>query len=218
MSNSFTLSRHISNILTLLRIALVPFFLCSVFARSALSGATALSLFLIACFTDYMDGYFARKRDRQSRFGEFVDPLADKILAGGAFIAFSLLPELNVPFPIVVVVLTREILVTLLRIVALRRGTVMKTEYAGKLKTVFQMFSIGVILVFHLMYKIALSRAGNLSHRDHQALWTYLLGRKIGRAVTYTPLILISLSAFIALYSMIGYIKKWRVLVGRKPQ
>ena len=79
--------RHAPNALSLFRITAVPFFVLLLFGQTVSHLAGALLLFIAAELTDYLDGRIARKHGAESRFGEFVDPLADKILVGGAFIA-----------------------------------------------------------------------------------------------------------------------------------
>ena len=107
---------NIANSLTIFRILIVPFFIFSVLGVTVLSGSVALILFLFASLSDYLDGYFARKYNIHSRFGEFLDPLADKLLVGAAFICFALIPDFNIPFILIVIVLTREVFITSLRI------------------------------------------------------------------------------------------------------
>ena len=125
---------NIANSLTIFRILIVPFFIFTVFDVSVLSGSLALILFLLASLSDYLDGYFARKFNIHSRFGEFLDPLADKLLVGAAFICFALIQDFSIPFVLIVIILVREVFITILRLVALKKGRPLKTERLGKLK------------------------------------------------------------------------------------
>ena len=103
----------IPNILTFFRIILVPFFIYSLFGMSVFSGLAALLVFIIASISDYFDGYFARKWNIHTRLGEFIDPLADKILTGGAFVSFVILRDFSIPYLLIALILLREIIVTL---------------------------------------------------------------------------------------------------------
>jgi len=213
------LESQIPNILTFFRIILVPFFIFSLFGRGALSGLIALILFTFASISDYFDGYFARKWNIHTQFGVFIDPLADKILVGGAFISFILLPDFFIPIWLVIVILLREITVTLLRMAALRKKQPIKTEYSGKVKTAFQMFSVFCILIILFIKKIFLSIKPGLINIGGIEFWTKIAGDRHGLIIYYLPLILVSISASLALFSMFQYLIKNIILFshfGRK--
>ncbi len=208
----------IANLLTAVRVIIVPFFILSVFGLSVVSSISSLLLFGVAAFSDYLDGVFARKTHTVSRFGEFLDPLADKLLVGGAFISFALLPDLLVPFWLVVIILLRELFVTVLRVVAIRKNHPIKTELSGKLKTAVQMGSI-VLILFLLLAKraVAASRmgAGSPLPQDGLSGWLLLFGRS-GRVLFFIPLVLVAASSLLALSSMVQYIIKNRSLFIQK--
>lgn len=210
MSNKPKLIYHIANILTLFRVILVPFFIYSIFGSTVISGFIALILFLLASISDYYDGYFARKYKIESRFGEFFDPLADKMLIGGAFISFAILPDFSIPFWLVFIILAREIFVTLLRVVAIKKSRPVKTEYSGKIKTAFQMCTIIIILILLLIKKLFLSIRPGVAYESSEMTWIRLFGQQSGVIIYYLPLILVMVSASIALFSMIQYIMKNR--------
>ncbi|UCB47412.1 MAG: CDP-diacylglycerol--glycerol-3-phosphate 3-phosphatidyltransferase [Spirochaetota bacterium] len=204
---------NIANSLTIFRILIVPFFIFTVFDVSVLSGSLALILFLLASLSDYLDGYFARKFNIHSRFGEFLDPLADKLLVGAAFICFALIPDFSIPFILIVIILIREVFITILRLVALKKGRPLKTERLGKLKTVVQMLTIIIILILHLIKKVGMSLHPEIGIKNGISGWIELFGRLPGLSMYYTPLILIAISACFALLSMIQYItRNWSVL------
>ncbi|MBN2322566.1 MAG: CDP-diacylglycerol--glycerol-3-phosphate 3-phosphatidyltransferase [Spirochaetes bacterium] len=208
----------IANMLTAVRVIIVPFFILSVFGLSVASSVGSLLLFGAAALSDYLDGLFARKTDTVSRFGEFLDPLADKLLVGGAFIAFALLPDLFVPFWLIVIILMRELFVTMLRVVAIRRNHPMRTESAGKLKTAVQMGSIVCILILLLVKRAvtaSLLNAGSPLPQDSVSGWLNLFG-EAGRILYFIPLVLISASALLALLSMVRYVLRNRSLFVRK--
>jgi CDP-diacylglycerol--glycerol-3-phosphate 3-phosphatidyltransferase len=203
----------IANILTIFRITIVPFFLYAVFGVTVLSGFIALLLFLIGALSDYLDGYFARKYNIHSKFGAFLDPLADKLLVGGAFISFALIPDFPVPLIFIVIILAREVFVTILRVVALKKNRPLKTEYLGKVKTVIQMSTIIIVLILLLVKKIGLSLHGGVGIEGGLTPWVVLFGRGAGVTMYYAPLILLLFSAGFALASMVQYImRNWSVL------
>ena len=136
-----------ANILTGLRLLLVPIFLCALFAGNGHEAAgriTAFVIFAIACLTDRFDGLLARNYGMATEFGAFVDPIADKALIGSALIGLSMLGDL--PWWVTAVILTREVGVTLLRLAMIRRG-VIPASWGGKLKTVVQAVAIGLFLL-----------------------------------------------------------------------
>jgi CDP-diacylglycerol--glycerol-3-phosphate 3-phosphatidyltransferase len=114
----------------------------------------ALLIFSLASLTDYFDGFFARKLKTISNFGVIMDPIADKVLVIGAFLSFV---ELRIiPAWMVVIIMFRELLITGLRIFALGRKKVISAARSGKHKTVSQMFTIFVILLFLIFRELAL--------------------------------------------------------------
>ncbi len=115
------------------------------------SGKTlALIVFVLACLTDWWDGWLARRQGKETAFGTLLDPLADKILVAAAFICFVDQPSASghalVPAWMVLLIVSREFLVTGLRLVAREQGTVLRAEKLGKHKTASQMAAITVIL------------------------------------------------------------------------
>jgi CDP-diacylglycerol--glycerol-3-phosphate 3-phosphatidyltransferase len=137
---------NLSNKLTLSRIGLTFVFMIFLFSKGLTFKILALLVFTVAAWTDFLDGYLAKKRNEISDFGKLMDPIADKVLVISAFLAFV---EMKlVPAWIVVIIVFREFLITGLRLVALAKGEVMEAEIAGKHKTVSQMISIYVILFF----------------------------------------------------------------------
>ncbi len=125
------------NRLTLLRVLLVPVFLLLLFSPSPLLKLVSGAVFGIASATDYYDGYLARRMGHTSRWGRFLDPLADKILTSAAFISFGVLGI--VPWWMVVVILGRDILITAIRSYAEFLDQPLKTSYSAKIKTFVQL-------------------------------------------------------------------------------
>lgn len=104
----------------------------------------ALILFLIASLTDFLDGYIARARNLVTDFGKLMDPLADKILTGSVFILLS--AEGAIPAWVTILIISREFLVTGLRLIASAQGKVLAADNLGKWKTTFQIIAAGYFL------------------------------------------------------------------------
>jgi CDP-diacylglycerol--glycerol-3-phosphate 3-phosphatidyltransferase len=145
---------NLPNKLTLLRILLVPVLIVCLMPEKMtshpavilLSRHLAVAAFLTAAITDYFDGKIARSRGIVTNFGRLMDPLADKLLVAGAFVAFV---GLNLfPAWFVIVVLSREFLVTGLRTLGTSRGRIIQADTWGKHKTIWQMVTIALTLVF----------------------------------------------------------------------
>ncbi len=139
---------NLPNVLTLLRIGVVPFLILLFYIPyfRAFQGSIVLSaLFLVASLTDLVDGYLARKRSQVTAFGKFLDPLADKILILSVLIL--LVEEGRVPGWIAIIIISREFAVTGLRMVASLRGMVISAEFLGKYKTVFQATAIVFLIL-----------------------------------------------------------------------
>ncbi len=136
--------RFLPNILTVFRIFLTPFF---VFCLMHPSWQTyAIMIFVVAGLTDWYDGFLARKYKYDSDWGTFLDPLADKILVLAAFFSFAYLGL--VQLWMVVVIVSRDVMVTYIRSYAMRRGKPMVTNILAKAKTASQMVMILIILSF----------------------------------------------------------------------
>lgn len=144
---------NLANKLTLLRIFLVPLFVIFMILDNNYYGVIiATIIFIIASITDKIDGYIARSRNQITNFGKFMDPLADKLLVTAALIS---LVQLNViPAWAVIIILSREFAVTGLRTLAAAEGKVIAASNWGKLKTVFQMLAIVLLLIVESMKAI----------------------------------------------------------------
>ena len=139
---------NLPNLLTLARIILIPVFLVMTsLARNNVMHIAAAIVFAIASFTDYLDGYLARKWHVVTNFGKFADPLADKMLVMSAFI---MLVGINqAPAWVVSVIICRELAVTGLRLLLVENGGTVLAAMPGKIKTVTQMLSI-ILLLCHV--------------------------------------------------------------------
>ena len=136
----------IPNQLTLLRILLTPVFLFYIVRESATSQAIATVIYIIASFTDWYDGWYARQFGVITRWGQFMDPFADKLLVSSALFAFAWMNY--VMWWMVWIIVLRDVLVTVVRIYAIQKGTPIVTSAIAKWKTFSQMIVIAIILVY----------------------------------------------------------------------
>lgn len=146
---------NLPNALTIFRVILTPFFIYLLFSSSMYSNLYALIIFILASVTDAFDGYYARKYNIETEFGNFLDPLADKILVSSAFISFYLLDLIELWM--VVVILSRDFFITFLRIVMKKNGQSLKTSRIAKSKTAVQLILIIFILIFLALEKMEAS-------------------------------------------------------------
>ena len=133
---------NIANILTMIRIAMVPFFVWALFIEDGESikwRLIALVIFVVASLTDKLDGHLARSRGLITDLGKILDPIADKVLTGAALISLSILGDLW--WWVTIVILGRELLVTLMRFIVIRY-VVLPASRGCKLKTVLQIAAI----------------------------------------------------------------------------
>ena len=151
-----------ANIVTLIRICLVPVFVLAILSPwpewVGLPGITmeakcviAAGIFILISCTDWIDGYLARSRGEVTDFGKFMDPLADKILVTAALIALVELAVL--PGWPVLIILAREFIVSGIRMVAASKGTVIAASWYGKAKTVFQIIAIVLLLLNNFPFR-----------------------------------------------------------------
>lgn len=153
---------NIPNLLSLLRIFLIPLFLYLLFLPDTTGKIWAIVVFIFASITDFLDGWSARLLNQQSELGKFLDPLADKFLVIAALIAFLMLDPL-IPIWMVVIIVGRDLLITLMRYLAVKKGSSLRTSRLGKVKTAYQMVSIIVIIavfIFESMETAFIPQAG----------------------------------------------------------
>ena len=136
------------NKLTVLRVILIPFFVAAVLfdeGDSQMFRYLAASIFIVASLTDLLDGKIARKYNLVTNFGKFMDPLADKLLVCAALVCLVELEQL--PAWMVIVIVSREFIISGFRLVAAEQGIVIAASYWGKFKTTFQMIAIILMIV-----------------------------------------------------------------------
>ena len=136
------------NVLTLLRIGLVPVLVFTLTYPGPIAHAVAGALFLLACLTDFFDGWLARRHGITTALGQMLDPLADKLIVAAALIMLAAMPaEPRVPAWMVVVIVLRELAVTGLRGLASSGGVLVPAQELGKYKMIFQMFALEALLI-----------------------------------------------------------------------
>lgn len=136
---------NLPNKLTMFRVILIPFFVLFMLVDiTSVDKWIALAIFIIASLTDLLDGKIARKYNLVTNFGKFMDPLADKLLVCAALIC---LVELSViPSWIVIIIISREFIISGFRLIASDNGVVIAASYFGKFKTTFQMVMICLMI------------------------------------------------------------------------
>jgi CDP-diacylglycerol--glycerol-3-phosphate 3-phosphatidyltransferase len=145
------------NIITATRIILTPIFVWLMVSQDATLVQISAAVFLVAAITDWYDGWYARKYNAGSAFGRFFDPLADKVLVGAALFAFVFLDLLNIWM--VIIIVGRDVLVTLLRVAADRRHQPVVTSQLAKWKTAMQLVFLWYIVAVYTMQNVGWIKA-----------------------------------------------------------
>ena len=180
--------KKIPNILTIGRIIIVPFFVLAFYLPGFYGDLTAFVLFVIASFTDFLDGMLARMMGEESKLGELLDPIADKIIVATALILLVMSGTIkNYEVIAAIIILTREILISGLREFLARGQIKLPVTNLAKLKTFLQMVAIALLLTGETGNRI-------LNFQDYNA-------QTIG-------IILLWLSAFLTLYTGYEYLRK----------
>tara|TARA_Y100000817_G_scaffold214703_1_gene168794 strand:+ start:2158 stop:2745 length:588 start_codon:yes stop_codon:yes gene_type:complete len=179
----------IPNILTIGRIIIVPIFVISFYIPGIVGDLVPFFLFVLASFTDYLDGLLARLYKEESRLGELLDPIADKILVAAALVLLIMNGIIkNYEVIAAIVILTREILISGLReFLAKRKEATLPVSSLSKFKTFIQMFSIALLLTGETGNKI-------INFQDYNA-------QTIG-------IVLLWIAAFLTLYTGYDYLRK----------
>ena len=141
---------NLPNKLTIVRVCLIPFFVAALLfdhGNNYTMRIVANVLFIIASLTDLFDGKIARKYNMVTNFGKFMDPLADKLLVCSALICLIELGQLAAW--VVIVIISREFIISGFRLVAADNGVVIAASYWGKFKTTFQMIAV-ILLIFDI--------------------------------------------------------------------
>ena len=149
---------NLPNKLTISRIVLTFIFMFFLLSKGLFAKSLALLIFLVASLTDFYDGRIAKRRGLVTDFGKLMDPIADKVLTLAAFLGFV---ELKlIPAWMAVLIISRELVITSLRIMAAKKGKVLAATASGKHKTVSQMVAIFIILSFLVLREAGMSFFG----------------------------------------------------------
>ncbi|MCR4808068.1 MAG: CDP-diacylglycerol--glycerol-3-phosphate 3-phosphatidyltransferase [Lachnospiraceae bacterium] len=147
---------NLPNRLTVLRVLMIPIFVFFMLTDipAGFGKWVALFLFIAASITDMLDGKIARKRNLITNFGKFMDPLADKLLVCSALVC--LVEKGALASWIVIIIISREFIISGFRLVASDRGVVIAASWWGKVKTVFQMIMIGILIadIDHIFFRV----------------------------------------------------------------
>lgn len=197
-----------ANIVTLLRICLVPVFVLALLSpwplwfgfsliNDGMKSLIAAGLFILISCTDWLDGFLARRRGEVSDFGKFMDPLADKILVAAALLALIELGLL--PSWVVLVILAREFIVSGVRMVAASKGVVVAASWYGKAKTVSQMVAIVLFTI----------KESSMADTVHEVFTN---------GIWILSWIVMIIALVLTIVSMLDYISRARHLIGFKPK
>ena len=192
---------NLPNILTLLRVPALFVIAGLVYLKWSGAATLALFLFILAGFTDWLDGYLARRFNLVSNFGKLMDALTDKILIVGMYVtllAAGLIPEWTIV--LVLLVVCREFAITGLRLVAVSKGTVLAAEASGKHKTVMQIVSISVLLAVPVLLN-------DVAH------WTGWDLQSIAEIVHRIGLLMFLSAVFLTVWSAANYLSKYWTLL-----
>jgi CDP-diacylglycerol---glycerol-3-phosphate 3-phosphatidyltransferase len=138
---------NLPNVLTVLRIMLVPVLVVALLGNTPAGDVLAAVVFMLASLTDFVDGYLARSRDSVTTFGKLMDPLADKLLIVAALVSLVSLHRLAAW--VAMVIITRELAVTVLRLGITQAGVVLAASMLGKVKTCLQIAAILAVIAVH---------------------------------------------------------------------
>lgn len=188
------------NQLTVLRIILTPIFLYLFLSSNPLLIQISLVVFLIAALTDWYDGWLARKFNYITDWGKYWDPLADKILTSTAFLGFVFVDLL--PLWMVLLIIIRDLLITILRTFAESRGYNFVTTYYAKWKTALQMIFLYYLLILYVGTNTKEIYAGN------EKIFSYLLNKDL----IYFVMLVITI---ITVHSGITYLNKNKQLISK---
>lgn len=197
-----------ANVITLVRICLVPLFVIAIISpwpewlslppvANQEKSLVAAFIFVVISCTDWLDGYLARSRNEVTTFGKFMDPLADKILVTAALLALIELGTL--PSWVVLIILSREFIVSGVRMMAASEGVVIAASWYGKCKTVFQMIAI-VLFTIKDSYMV-----GSIADPFSDILWV----------VSWTVMVI---ALILTIVSMLDYVVKAKDLIGLSPK
>lgn len=200
---------NLANRLTLARIGLVPVLVLFMYLDNFYTRISALLIFVIAALTDLFDGAIARRQKTITTLGIFLDPLADKLIISAAFISFVGLKELAVPAWMVILIISREFIITGLRSLAASKNIIIPASNAGKFKTTSQITTIIVIMLV-LIVNSALHHNGIYpSTLLHAEGYRYALGW----ALAHLPYWMMLVATILTIISGMTYLSHHKTLL-----
>ncbi len=191
-----------ANLLTLSRIFLVPIFIWFIIQDKMITYWAAFLIFIIAALTDYYDGWIARRFREISNFGKILDPVADKILVISALVIFVMYDV--IPPWMVIIIVSREFLITSIRFFALTQNQVLAAERSGKHKTISQMTAIISTL-------LVLAISSTTEHYPALALWFAsgsIFATPLNEFVKYGPYWLMFIATVFSITSGVDFVWK----------
>ncbi len=189
---------NLPNQLTIARFFLAMIFVAVMSIDWRFPDTAGLFLFILAGITDYADGAIARKRGLETDFGRLMDPLVDKIMMAAAFIC--LVEDRTLPAWVTVMIISREFLITGLRLLAASKGVVLPAERLGKHKTGWQIATVIFFLLLHSLKELA-----KVGIENPEEWW--------GKVYHYAGRGMIAMALGLTLYSGLGYLWKNRGLI-----
>ncbi len=193
------MTMNLPNTISLVRLVLAPIFFVMLNSESESLVSIACVVYLIAAITDTLDGWAARRFGIVTRWGEFLDPLADKVLTLFAFVSFVAMDIM--PLWMLIVFLIRDTISTTLRIVAIKKGSPIETSISAKVKTTIQMFLIAYVLSLIFL-------KNNFKIFNPIAIDSLIYSK-----FTFYAILLVTL---MALYSVLGYVRRYKSLFSMK--
>ncbi len=199
---------NLPNVLTLIRMPLTFAIVVLMYGQWVGAATLAFWLFIAAAISDWLDGKLARERNSVSDLGKFMDALADKVLVLGIMVAFLDLDYLRLPGVVVMlmilIMLTREFMISGLRMMAASRGVVMAAERGGKVKTIIQLTALGFLL------------GEPMFARDLPRVWSGPAA-DLASLIHWIGLVLLFASMWFMLSSMASYYWKYRHVLFDRP-
>lgn len=186
---------NLPNTISLARLAVAPIFFVMFNSESKSLISIACVIYLIAAITDTLDGWAARRFGVVTRWGEFLDPLADKVLTLFAFVSFVAMEIM--PLWMLIVFLIRDTISTTLRVIAIKKGSPVETSISAKVKTTIQMSFIAYILSLIFL------------KNNFEIFSPTTIDKLIYSKFTFYAILLVTLMAS---YSVLGYIRKYKSL------
>lgn len=223
---------NLPNLVTALRVFLLPLFIYLILQPSRTSHVFAFAIFLFASLSDLLDGYLARRLNQETELGKFLDPLADKLLVLGAFVTLIFLSE-QIQVWMVLSIVGRDIFITFFRYLAIYQGSSLRTSRLAKAKTAFQMFSIFVILTSLALMTVRERDLINQSYREAieagavpweiaaSHLVLFLKGHPQGflfGLASFLPYFLMAATTIVTIISLLRYLAtNYQLLLGPIP-